>query len=75
MATALRWRLALGGSRLQRVVFVLGDEAKLTAFRDVALEAMRGPEDAPRVADLGLPDERRAVSAEAATCLDARGTK
>jgi serine/threonine-protein kinase len=71
MATALRWRLALGGSRLKKVTFVLGDESKLATFRDVALEALRGQEDAPRPIDLGLPDERRAVSVDAATCIDA----
>ena len=42
MMTALRWRLLLGGSRLQKVTIVLGDEAKLSVFRDVAVEALRG---------------------------------
>jgi O-acetyl-ADP-ribose deacetylase (regulator of RNase III) len=75
MATALRWRLALGGSRLQRVSIVLGDEAKLATFRDVAIEALHGSEDAPtRLLDLGLPDERTAVTPDAATCLDAIGS-
>ena len=42
MMTALRWRLALGGSRLQRVTVVLADEAKLAVFLDLAVEALRG---------------------------------
>jgi serine/threonine-protein kinase len=71
MATALRWRLAMGGSRLAHVVFVLADEAKLNAFRDVAIEALRGSDALPAPVDLGLSDEQREVTAEAATCLDA----
>jgi serine/threonine-protein kinase len=71
MMTALRWRLVLGGSRLRRVSVVLGDERKLAAFRDVAIEALRGAEDLPRAADLGLPDEVGAVTAEGATFIDA----
>jgi serine/threonine-protein kinase len=72
MTTALRWRLALGGSRLRRVRIVLGDDAKLHAFSEVAIEALRDAEAAPEVVDLGLPDERGAglVAEDAATCLD-----
>jgi O-acetyl-ADP-ribose deacetylase (regulator of RNase III) len=73
MASALRWRLVLGGSRLKRVSFVLGDEAKLAVFRDVAVEALRGAMDGDRAAapDVGLPDNRKPVTEDAATCLDA----
>jgi serine/threonine-protein kinase len=77
MVTALRWRLALGGSRLKKVSLVLGDEAKLAAFRDVAAEALRGTAEPPRVVDLGLPDDLAAVTPEGATFIDAasRGLK
>jgi serine/threonine-protein kinase len=71
MVTALRWRLALGGSRLQKVSLVLGDEAKLAAFRDVAVEALRGTAEPPRLIDLGLPDDLAAVTPEGATFIDA----
>jgi eukaryotic-like serine/threonine-protein kinase len=73
MASALRWQLMLGGSRLKRVTFVLADEAKLAVFRDVAIEALRGAMDSERgsPADVGLPDDRKPVTEDAATCLDA----
>jgi serine/threonine-protein kinase len=73
MMTAVRWRLALGGSRLRRIHVVLGDEAKLEAFRDVAVEALHGGDETPEVPDLGLPDARvaAAVTEDEATCLDA----
>jgi serine/threonine-protein kinase len=71
MMTALRWRLSLGGSRLRQVSVVLGDEAKLATFRDVAAEALRGDEDLPPPVDLGLPDEVVSVNAEGATFIDA----
>jgi len=71
MASALRWRLEIGGSRLTQVSFVLGDESKLAAFRDVAIEALRGGETLAAQTDYGLPDEARSVSADAVTCLDA----
>jgi serine/threonine-protein kinase len=73
MASALRWQLMLGGSRLKRVTFVLGDEAKLAVFRDVAVEALRGAMDSDRgsLSDVGLPDDRKPVTEDAATCLDA----
>ncbi len=70
MGSALRWRLQLGGSRLRAVSFVLGDEAKLATFRDVAVGALRGGVEVVRPADVGLPDDGRAVTAESATCLD-----
>jgi serine/threonine-protein kinase len=71
MMTALRWHLVLGGSRLQHVVVVLGDETKLQAFRDVALEALRGAAQTSSELDLGLPDERAPLTAEGATFIDA----
>jgi hypothetical protein len=71
MMSALRMRLQLGGSRLQRVRIVLGDEAKLAAFRDVAVEALRGTDEAPRAPDLGLPVEHTEVAAEGPTFIDA----
>jgi serine/threonine-protein kinase len=72
MMTALRWHLALGGSRLQRVTVVLGDEAKLKTYRDVAEEALRGQERALRAIDLGLPVEGVEATEDAATFLDAK---
>jgi serine/threonine-protein kinase len=72
MMSALRLRLGLGGSRLQRVAIVLGDEAKLAAFREVAVEALRGTGDAGRMPDLGLPVEHGEVTVEGPTFLDAR---
>ena len=71
MMSALRWRLALGGARLRRVTVVLGDEAKLAAFRDVAVDALRGTDDVAHAVDLGLPHEVPGVSAEGATFIDA----
>jgi len=71
MASALRWRLSMGGSRLVHVSFVLGDDDKLDAFRDVAIEALRGTETLAMSPDPGLPDDGDRVSPEAATCLDA----
>lgn len=54
IATALRHHLTLGGSRLRRVQFVLRDQATRDRFRDVAIDALRDPEDAPANLDLGL---------------------
>jgi hypothetical protein len=53
------------------VTIVLGDDAKLAAFRDVAVEALRGTEEVARPPDLGLPHEVGGVSAEGATFIDA----
>jgi eukaryotic-like serine/threonine-protein kinase len=72
MATALRWRLAMGASRLTHVSFVLGDERKLEVFRDVAIEALRGNDTLSAPIDVGLPDKSPVV-ADAATCFDAAG--
>jgi serine/threonine-protein kinase len=54
LATALRHHLSLGGSRLKRVQFVLRDQATRDRFRDVAIDALRDPEDSPTNHDLGL---------------------
>lgn len=72
MMTALRWHLSLGGSRLHRVTLVLGDEAKLKTYRDVAEEALRGrsADAVPHSTDLGLQVEGGAVQEDAATFLD-----
>jgi serine/threonine-protein kinase len=73
IASALRWRLALGGSRFQRVSIVLGSEEKLATFREVAVEALRGTAEPPGVVDLGLPDDRVSTTPEGATFIDASG--
>ncbi len=52
MASALRWHLALGGSRLEHVRFVLYDEDKRRVFTDVLEAALLGESDDH--ADLGL---------------------
>jgi serine/threonine-protein kinase len=57
IATALRHHLALGGSRLKRVQFVLRDAPTRDRFRDVAIDALHDPEDAPANHDLGLEVE------------------
>ncbi len=69
MMTALKWHLALGGTRLRQFHVVLADEAKLAVFREVAEEALR---DTGRhlAADLGLPADEVAVRPEGATCVD-----
>jgi len=75
MATALRWRLSMGGSRFSHVVFVLADESKLNAFRDVAVEALRGSDALVAPVDLGLPNDVEPVTADAPTCLDASASE
>jgi len=73
MATALRWRLSMGGSRFSHVVFVLADESKLNVFRDVAVEALRGSDARVAPVDVGLPNDVDPVTADAPTCLDTSG--
>jgi serine/threonine-protein kinase len=73
MMTALRFHVALGGSRLQRVTVVLGDERKLRIFHDVAEEALRGHDETVRMIDLGLAVEGGEVREDAATQLDTSG--
>ena len=71
MMTALVLHLAVGGSRLSHVQVILGDEAKLRTFRDVAEDVLRDGDDAPTVNDLGLPCDEAEVQAEGVTHLDA----
>jgi eukaryotic-like serine/threonine-protein kinase len=71
MTTAIRWHVALGGSRLERVTIFLEDEGKLKVFRSVVDEALRGEGQTLGANDLGLPVEGGEVEVEAATMLDA----
>lgn len=70
MTRALGFHLALGGTRLQRVTLVLGDESKLRIFRDVAEEALREDDDSVAEDDVGLAVEGHELVAEGATQLD-----
>jgi serine/threonine-protein kinase len=70
MTTAIRWHVALGGSRLERVTIFLGDETKLRVFRGVLNEALRGEGETIGANDLGLPVEEAEVRTEGATMLD-----
>jgi O-acetyl-ADP-ribose deacetylase (regulator of RNase III) len=72
MMTALKWHVALGGTRLENVNIVLSDEQKLRTFREVANEALSDEDDAPPFADLGLPVESGEVRVDAATQIDAK---
>ena len=74
MMTALRWHLLLGGTRLRQVRVVLPDEAKLSLYREVAEEALRGP-SGRAVVDLGLPAVERVADTNSATCLDVSTVK
>jgi serine/threonine-protein kinase len=71
MMSTLRWHVALGGTRLEKLKVFLGDEAKLRVFRSVMEEALRGQEDTTTLADVGLPAPEGEVRADAATHLDA----
>lgn len=71
MSHALVWHLALGGSRLRQIEFVLQSEAKLVVFREVIEDVLRDGLDDPS-GDLGIPVEDVQVYAEGATHLDAR---
>jgi O-acetyl-ADP-ribose deacetylase (regulator of RNase III) len=70
MTTALRWHVALGGTRLSRVDFVLEDEEKLRVFRGVVDEALRGEGEAVGAGDVGLPVDGDRPEPEAPTMLD-----
>ena len=70
MMTALRMHLSLGGTRLESVRVVLDSEAKRTAFRSVAEEALRAQEEPPALTDLGLPALRTEAGEHSATHLD-----
>ena len=52
-AHALRWYLALGGSRLRELRFVLYDDAKLRGFREILEDTLAGGADA-EVQELGI---------------------
>ncbi len=68
--SALKWHLALGGSRIREVRFVLYDERKLDAFREV-VESVMLEAAADGAIDLGLSDHSRGpVSVGAPTMLD-----
>jgi O-acetyl-ADP-ribose deacetylase (regulator of RNase III)/tRNA A-37 threonylcarbamoyl transferase component Bud32 len=72
MMSALRFHLALGGSRLERVSVYLYDEAKLRAFREVAFDALQVVAQDP--SDIGLPCEPTEGSpADASTALVGAG--
>lgn len=69
-ASALRWHLSLGGTRIEEVRFVLYDEAKLRVFRDV-LESELFGQHGDSVLDSGLPGhERGKTDATAPTIVD-----
>ena len=68
MMSTLRFHLALGGSKLERVVVYLLDEEKLRVFREVALDALGVMSDAS--GDCGLACERaEPATGNAATCI------
>jgi hypothetical protein len=53
MGAALRWHLALGGSRLEELTFVLLDESTRRVFAEVLESALLGDDE--HAVDLGLP--------------------
>jgi len=66
--STLRFHLALGGSRLERVTVYLIDDEKLRAFREVTLDALRVMAEGD--GDVGLAcDQNAFVRADAATCI------
>ena len=71
MMSSLGWHLALGGTRLENVKVLLGDEAKLKTFREVAEEALRDHDTAPPFIDLGLAVTEGEVRGDATTYVDA----
>lgn len=73
LATALRWHLMIGGTRLRHVTFVLRDETLMQVFREVALEALRDDDELPPSFDLGLQVVGGDVLPDAATCIAATG--
>jgi serine/threonine-protein kinase len=74
MMTALRWHLALGGTRLESVRVVVDDERKLRAFREVAEDALREEDEALSIFDLGLPVGDAPVLGDSSTHIDISGT-
>jgi len=73
MMTALRWHVALGGSRLEAVRVYLDSDEKRRQFRAVAEDALRDEEEAPALVDLGLPVEDDVVRGDSATHIDIAG--
>jgi len=73
MMTALRWHVALGGSRLESVRVFLDSDEKRRQFRAVAEEALRDEEEAPTQLDLGLPVTDDDVRGDSATHIDLAG--
>lgn len=75
MMTALRWHLAVGGTRVTNVNVYLDSEAKLRTFREVADEALRDQDDPPGLVDVGLPASGPASvpAPDSATHLDVAG--
>ncbi|MFO0561593.1 MAG: serine/threonine-protein kinase [Polyangiales bacterium] len=66
--STLRFHLALGGSRLERVTVYLIDDEKLRAFREVTLDALRVMADGD--GDVGLACDQTALArGDAATCI------
>jgi serine/threonine-protein kinase len=73
-ASALRWHLSLGGSRIEEVRFILYDDAKLRIFRDV-LESELFGQHGDSVLDSGLAgQDRDTADATAPTMVDPRKT-
>lgn len=69
MMSTLRFHLALGGSRLQRVTVYLIDDEKLRVFREVTLDALRVMAEGD--GDIGLAcDQNTWVQADAVTCIN-----
>ena len=74
MMTALRWHIALGGTRLESVRVILDEERKLRAFREVAEDALRAEDEALSILDLGLSAGDAPVRGDSATHIDVLGT-
>lgn len=72
VASALRWHMALGGSRLKRIDFVLFDERARRVFREV-VEGQLFDEDGAALDEIGRADEpcseQASVSADAPTLV------
>jgi eukaryotic-like serine/threonine-protein kinase len=77
MAAALRWHLALGGSRLAGVRLVLYDDERHQTFREVFEAGLLGEEEP--VPDCGLPHvaahiDKDSTSGDAPTIADTGGS-
>jgi serine/threonine-protein kinase len=71
MMTTLRWHMMLGGTRVREITVWFDSEVKRRVYQDVAEEVL-GLIDARHFgpADVGLPVDGTAISAEGATFLD-----